>query len=334
MFYEKYVPYPIKIYVLTMKYTKEMPTRHSLYFCALSFCSLLIFSVILFKSPILLLFFILWMAFIQALAALAALQTQWFIYIDIKPLLNFLINYLHRAKVLKLFYFIHYFWYEILTFRGYKFFTILLGVAYLYYLIISRCVLSYKLNLLPVPSYLLFLYIIGLFFLYIRFISNFSNFIIPYVFTHSPHLGEMLLTDIPNVEDIPNKPEPETSSSARSRHRFRPRFSNYSPRPPKQPPELPPHQTLGWARRFSLIFAGGTLIVGSVGCMFGYYQLLEARKATEEAHKAALAAQTAAEAAVTGSKAAVKANDLQAYQAKLITKEEYYRRHPEDIKKK
>ena len=302
-------PYSVKTLILKILQAKSPDNKYKYAILALSLIMIFL-SFILFKSPFLLLLF---MIFVGSTPALALVPNKWRAATYTQQFLHMIIYFLLQSRTLKYFFFIYELWYGCLTDKGFKVFAFLLHLLIFFYMIVTRYIIYFRIEHIPISVNLQILYTLGCFFLFLRFITNFSFFIIPYTFLHYPQYAQILLTEIPDMPDMPdvetnprntNPPSNTKPPSDLPKPFFHRLFSFHKHQHQHHhhhnyPPHIP---RSNFYRNCGLGLATVTVGLSAYACY--YYQL--------SAH------------------AALKQNDLTAYQAGLISKEEYYKRHPQD----
>lgn len=306
------MPYSVKILYLRIKQAKS-PSDSFYYNYNTAFLSfiiilLIILSVIILQSGFLLL---LSMILLSSIMALGSVPANWRISFYTKGFLGNVILFLLKTGNLKYFFFIYEFWHGCLTFKGFKGFTIILHSLTLFHLIVVRYLVYLRMEHLPISITLQFLYALGCFFVFLRFITNFSFFIIHYTFSTYPEYAEIMLTEIPDTPNVGTKPpsagnpNPVNDSNKASKPQFRGwfNFHNHHHHYPSKPPST------NFYRNCGLGFA-------AIGLGFSAYACYNYR--------------LSALAAIDQANAAIEQADVAKVQAGLITKEEYYKRHPKD----
>ena len=320
------IPYTLQILYLQYKHTKPAPVDQTYnynynngIFIAILCLLLIIVSFALTTSPFLLLLFILWLSLTQVLAFISSVN---YLKRYTKPILESFIYFLFITGLLKVFFYIYQFLFSCLTYRGFKVFMIFITCGYFFYLIAARYVFTYKLSQVPLPFSFILLYFFASLLLFFRFLVNFSIFIIPYILVHHPDYIEILLTGIPEFDDIPNKPTPPMQSNPHIQNRSLFSFQQHR-HIYRFPPQMPNSNLV---RNIGIGCGIGTVVIGGIACGVYYQTLLESRRMAD-------AAVITADAAIKSADAAVKSADAAAKQAGLISTQEYYKRHPEDLSK-
>ena len=287
------MPYAIKIFYLQIKESCQNPAQNGLiysYRYLVFFITMFLFviSIILLRSPLILLMSLF---ILSCMPLLSLFPRNWPLYPFIGVCLESIIFFFSKTKMLNWFFFIYQFWFSILTLKAFKVFTVLLGSFFIYYIIIARYIFYYKVSNIPIPSYLYFLYFLGIVLLFIRGLTNFSAFLIPFVFSNYPRYGEIMLSEIPDISELKDKPQPQVLQ-------FRGWFT-YHKHKHFYPPEMP--------RSSFIRYIGVTCVFVSLG--FTGYACYNYR---------------------ISALAAVRSADIAAVNAGLISKDEYYVRHPGD----
>lgn len=322
-------PYSVKTLILKILQAKSPDNKYKFAILALSLIMIFL-SFILFKSPFLLLLF---MIFVGSTPTLALVPNKWRAATYTQQFLHMIIYFLLQSRTLKYFFFIYEFWYECLTDKGFKVFAFLLHLLIFFYMIVTRYIIYFRIEHIPISVSLQILYTLGCFFLFLRFITNFSFFIIPYTFLHYPQYAQILLTEIPDMPDMPdvetnprntNPPSNTKPPSDLPKPFFHRLFSFHKHKHQHHHHHYPPHiPRSNFYRNCGLGLATVTVGLSAYAC---YYYQLSAHAALKQAD----AAIKQADAAIKQADAAIKQNDLTAYQAGLISKEEYYKRQPQD----
>lgn len=296
LFYQVVMPYSLKILLLLIKQCNPAPNRRFYnYIFGVIFVAIIISSFYLFKSALLLLLLMIFVSLIPIFNLI--LPNIKFLHNHNTLIIEHYISFLTKSGLLKYFYFVYHFWYNCLTLKGFKFFTVLLGMSFLYNLIVVRYIFYLKIANQIIPFYFYFLYLLGILCLFLRFITNFSTFIIPFVFLNYPKYGHIMLTEIPDIEDLKNKPRTPLYPQYRGLFNYHNHKHNY-------PPEFPRSVFSNNFNRFCLVSG---LCLSTYACYHYRLQALAAIKAAD---------------------AAVRAADAAEVQAGLMTKDDFQRRHP------
>ena len=275
-------------------------------FLKIYFMFILTLSLFIFKSPFLLLMS---MIFIGCLPLLTIIPAKWKLSLYSQAILSSFIHFLIITNNMKYFYFIYRFWHGCLTYKGFKVFTILSTLSVFFYIVVARYIFFLQIEHRVISPILSVLYLVGIFFLFLRFLTNFSFFIIPYIFCNCVDAANIMLTGIPEVADLLEKPTPPPINKPlfKGLFNFHSHYYNY-------PPELPKSN---FYRNCGIGLATVGLCVSTYACY--NYRL------------SAIAAIKQAEAAMKQADSAIKQNDMTALQMNLIDRDEYNKRHPEDI---
>lgn len=265
---------------------------------------LFISIIYLTNFPIILLLF---MILVSVIPFLGSIPQSWTLSIYSRQVLHALINLVIVSKLYSLLSY----WYFILncklTLKGFKVFTICIGLLFLLYLISARYLLYLKFECLPIPFWLYMVFYLSSFSLILRGITTLALFLIPYVMYVYPHKEQLLQMGPEMPSDIPPVP-PSTPVVAPVEKRFggfynrHTHYHQYANTPPEMPRSLF-HKNFG----YGIACAGVCL---SVFACVQYYK--------------------SANAAVISANETRRAADIAARQAGLITDDMFYERHPKD----
>lgn len=217
-------------------------------------------------------------------------------------ILEVLVKAFYHFGVLKPLFYLYTFLNTSISFRKYKIITLFFGIILLSFILLNRYLFFLKLEHQHISLGYLLLYLILLVGVCIRVLFNYSFFIIPLTFTRFPHIGLLLTGDMPDIPEIPvSKPSSTTPITYKGWFTKHVHHHNYY-----YPPEIPRSY---FTRNVGLGIGGIGLCLTGFAC-YQYYR--------------------SANAAILAADAAVKANNLNALSQGIITREEYFKRHPED----
>ena len=215
-------------------------------------------------------------------------------------LINALLNLLYVSGFLNLAYNYYCWLNNKINYFYFKVYTILIGLGFISYILISRYLLFLKINTEIVPWWVLILYTITNFFLIIRGFTSFSWSMIPIILSDYPVYGRLLVLPPDGIPPSSSTGNNTTNNYGgfMSRHTY----NHYPPKPPFIPK--------------TNFYRNCTFTLGAIGLCCSVF-------ACYTYHKSA-------NAAVEAAKEAARQADASAVSAGVMSKKTYYVHNPGD----
>ena len=226
-------------------------------------------------------------------------------------LINALLNLLYVSGFLNLAYNYYCWLNNKINYFYFKVYTILIGLGFISYILISRYLLFLKINTEIVPWWVLILYTITNFFLIIRGFTSFSWSMIPIILSDYPVYGRLLVLPPDGIPPSSSTGNNTTNNYGgfMSRHTY----NHYPPKPPFIPK--------------TNFYRNCTFTLGAIGLCCSVFACYTYHKSANAAVEAVNAAE---EAAVAAAKEAARQADASAVSAGVMSKKTYYERNPGD----